>query len=150
MTWQNIDKVNTDDYYGFIYEIEYTDGVKYIGKKSFYSLTKKQARLDGKERKFHHRFFHKNQNKKRVRYEEIKTPSDWESYTGSTKLAGAKTVKQKTIIRLCEKQLDLTYWEIYFLIVNNVLFTDKYLNQAIGRNYFAGRLTYSKKYIKED
>ncbi len=28
-------------HYGFIYEIEYTNGQKYVGKKSFWSITKK-------------------------------------------------------------------------------------------------------------
>lgn len=149
MEWINKNQVDTDKYYGFIYEIEYTDGIKYIGKKSFFSHTNKAARQDGKPRKFHHRFYNKNVKRKRVKYEEIKTPSDWETYNGSTKLADDKIIKSKTIIRLCEQEIDLTYWEIYFLMINNVLFTDKYLNQAVGRNYYAGRLTHTKKWIKE-
>lgn len=149
MEWINKEYVSLDKYYGFIYEIEYTDGIKYIGRKEFFSYTNLKAKLNEEPRKYHYRFYSKNVNGKRVKYEELKKPSNWETYNGSTKLAKNKTIKSKTIIRLCEKAIDLTYWEIYYLMTNNVLFTDKYLNQAIGRNYFAGKLTYSKEWIKE-
>lgn len=119
--------------YGFIYEITYTDGTKYIGKKNrFKDVRLKPRRTD-------------RANAKRI----VRKESDWRRYEGSTKLSKGKVIETKEIIRLCETKTDLTYWEMHYLFTSRVLFDDTYLNQNINRMFFPSeRLTYSKEYIK--
>lgn len=149
MNWINQEQIDIDKHYGFIYLIEYSNGKKYIGRKELYNVTNVKAKLNGEQREYHYRFYNKNYKGKRTRFEELRKPSKWKLYNGSSKLVKGFQITQKTIIHVCDTPIDLTYWEMYYLMVNNVLFDDIYMNQAIGRNYFSGRITGTKKYIKD-
>jgi predicted PolB exonuclease-like 3'-5' exonuclease len=126
------DDLVSDKWYGFIYKITYTDGMTYYGRKNFF--TERRAKpLKGMRK-----------NAKRI----IKKESSWRDYTGSTKLATGKQVKTKEILKLCETMIDLTYWETYYLMVNNVLFDENCLNQNIMGKFYSGKITGTKEYLK--
>ena len=127
------DDIVSDKWYGFIYCIYYTDGTMYLGKKNFFKDVRLKPRKTDRA------------NAKRISRKE----SDWRRYVGSTKLSRGKTIQSKEIIRLCDTKTDLTYWETYYLMVNEVLFDDRYLNQNVmGKFYASEHLTGSKEYIK--
>lgn len=141
------------DYFGFIYQIDYTDGTSYIGRKEFTKMKSKSAPKNEKtvqkylDDGYTKRGFNKN-GKRHYKYVKF-TESDWRTYNGSSKLTKDKTIERKTILRLCEQAIDLTYWEAHYLMANDVLFRDDFLNQCVASYYYAGKLTGSKTYIKE-
>ena len=134
MNWKYIEEFDAKDYYGFIYLIKYEDGTKYIGKKSLWTERRLKPRKTDRA------------NAKRIVVKE----SNWRLYNGSTKLSKGKTISSKHILKLCKTKTDLTYWETYYLMLNNVLFDSMYLNQNVmGKFYCSEHLTGSKEYIKE-
>lgn len=148
MNWIGEEFVDVNKHFGIVYLIEYENGKKYIGKKNLYTVKNQIARKDGKPRANHYRFYNKNYKGKRTRYEETRSLSNWKTYNGSSKLTKGFKIASKTIIKVCELEIDLTFHETYYLMVNRVLFDDTYMNQCIGRHYFSGRLTGSKEWIK--
>lgn len=142
MNWLYHKTITTEDiesFYGFIYEIEYENGMKYVGKKTMWSETKKH--LGKKE-------LAKITDKRLKTYTIVRKESNWKKYNGSCKQAIDSPIAKKRILRFCETKLDLTYWEESFLMARDVLFNDKYYNSNIAGKYYAGKLTGSKEYIK--
>lgn len=146
--------VDVKSLYGFIYILTYRskDNGKeysYIGKKSFNSTATLQALKSGTKRKYHNKFFGKNIKGKRVIFEELIKESKWREYEGSCKVLPKNVeIVYKDILKLCETKLDLTYWEDYYLMVNEVLFDKDNLNMQIAGRYFAEKITNSKPYLK--
>jgi hypothetical protein len=117
--------------YGFIYVINYTDGTKYIGKKNFWTDRRLKPRKTDRV------------NAKRIK----RVETNWRTYEGSSKLSHGKTVESKEIVRLCNTKTELTYYEVYHLMVAKVLFDETYLNQNIlGKFYCGEQLIGSKEY----
>ena len=140
-----------DNAYGFIYLIEYEDDngnvYTYYGKKQFYSYISFEPLKNGSKRDNHFKFKSKNIKGKRVTKEIVRKESNWKTYNGSLKtdIANLRIIN-KEILRICDSAIDLTYWEEFYLHINEVLF-DKYnLNMNIAGKYFAGKLTGSKEY----
>ena len=120
---------------GFIYKITNTKtGRFYIGKKSLYSNTKKKLT---KKELAEYKGPGKKPTKKLVTKE-----SNWKDYWGSNKqiLEEIKQGKQeefkKEIIKFCFNKKQLTYWEMHFQCVENVLLTDKSYNDNILAKFF--------------
>lgn len=136
MNWKyrNEEFVNaTEDTYGFIYCIYYTDGSRYIGKKNFWKDVRLKPRKTDRV------------NAKRI----VTRETDWKRYLGSSKITMHLEVESKVILRLCRTKTDLTYWENYYLYQEEVLFDDMYHNQNIGGKVFPSEhLTGSKEYRK--
>lgn len=120
---------------GFVYKItNIKTGKFYIGKKSLYSnvrkkLTKKEiAEYVGPGRK---------PTKKLVT-----TESNWESYWGSNKVLLAEIKEngsrdfRKEILRFCYNKKQLTYWEVHYQCLNEVLLTDKSYNDNVLAKFF--------------
>jgi hypothetical protein len=120
---------------GFVYKItNIQTGKFYIGKKSLYSnvrkkLTKKElAELSGPGRK---------PTKKLVT-----TESNWLVYWGSNKgiLQEIKEVGtdsfRKEILKFCFNKKQLTYWEVHYQCINEVLLTDKSYNDNVLAKFF--------------
>lgn len=127
--------------FGFIYLLTYEDGSLYIGKKNVIGykkkpLTKKELALVTDKRL------------KTYKVEEYQ--HNWRDYNGSCKSDTVKQLKlvSKEILFFCDTKLDLTYYEEYYLMINNVLFDTRFLNNNIGGKYFSGKLTNSKGYVK--
>ncbi len=126
--------VEVPDLYGFIYEIEYTDGSKYIGKKNFYDRKELDPLKKGGTRKFHIEFVGRNRGGKRVKREVFKTVSNWMKYEGSHDTAEDLTIASKTIIALVPTKRSLTYLEAKMLFCKEAIEDDTYLNiQILGR-----------------
>ena len=123
----------SEDYYGFIYCIYYEDGSLYVGKKSFWKTVKLKPRKTDR----------KNANRTEIR------ESDWRKYNGSCKLSKDKVIASKEILQLCNTKIDLTYWEMAYMVNYGVLFNPQFLNQNVLGKFYAGQLTGSKEYIKE-
>ena len=106
--------------YGFIYEIVYSNGKKYIGKKNFYH-NKTLKPLKGKKRK-----------------RKVTVESDWKTYEGSPKktLSNHVTIVSKKILKIVENKTQLTYFEAEALFKHKVLLSDNYLNgNILGKFY---------------
>jgi hypothetical protein len=120
---------------GFIYRItNIQTGKFYIGRKSLYcnikkKLTKKElSELSGPGRK---------PTKKLVTSE-----SNWMDYWGSNKgiLQEIKeegtSMFRREILKFCFNKKQLTYWELHYQCVENVLLTDKSYNDNILAKFF--------------
>ena len=150
-------------YYGFIYLIEYENGMKYIGMKSIMSEQTLPALKSGQMRDTAYKQISKNVLRdengniivskkgkaaarkkglkaKRELYDVIAKESDWRSYTGSLKLEDLPEVKSKTILKLCESKRSLTYYEVKYLFLNDVLANPEFYNSNIGGVYFPNSL----------
>ena len=120
---------------GFVYKItNIQTGKFYIGKKSLFSnvrkkLTKKELEeLSGPGRK---------PTKKLVT-----TESNWPVYWGSNKgilqeikESGTDSFR-KEILKFCFNKKQLTYWEVHYQCVNEVLLTEKSYNDNVLAKFF--------------
>ena len=120
---------------GFVYKItNIKTGKFYIGKKSLFSnvrkkLTKKElAEYSGPGRK---------PTKKLVTSE-----SNWIDYWGSNK-GILQEIKEegtdnfrKEIIKFCFNKKQLTYWEVHYQCVNEVLLSEKSYNDNVLAKFF--------------
>lgn len=140
--YDSIDKF-PENCIGFIYKItNIKTGKFYIGKKSLFSnlkktLTKKElAEYEGPGRK---------PTKKLVVKE-----TDWSNYWGSNKVLLGEIKEQgvgtfrKEILKFCYSKKELTYWEVHYQCVNEVLLTDKSYNDNILAKFFRKDLENSK------
>lgn len=128
---------------GFIYKItNIKTGKFYIGRKALYStvkkkLTKKElAELEGPGRK----------PTKKV----VVSESNWADYWGSNKplLQDVKTEGtdhfRREILKFCFNKKQLTYWEVHYQCVNNVLTNEKAYNDNILAKFFRKDLEISE------
>lgn len=128
---------------GFVYKItNIKTGRFYIGKKSLYSSTKKKltkkelAELSGPGRK--------------PSTKVVVKESNWLNYWGSNKTILAEIKEhgveefRKEIIKFCFNKKQLTYWEMHYQCVENVLLTEKSYNDNILAKFFPGDLIVSE------
>ena len=135
MKWNYWDKLNPEDYIGFVYKItNLTDGKFYIGKKYFQynkkkKLTKKQlADLPpGPGRKPTH--------------EIVRVESDWKTYWGSSKelLEAVRVLGEDhfecMILMPCKTKKQLTYYEMHYQCKYECLIpgTNSYNDNILGK-----------------
>lgn len=118
---------------GFIYEMEaIIDGkaVRYIGKKNFYSTTKKKLGVKALA----------NMEDKRARKYTIQVKPNYQNYYSSNKVlqdAHKNGVPIKRfMVRICFSKTELTYHETKYQFTREVLEKEEYLNANIlGRFY---------------
>jgi hypothetical protein len=118
---------------GFIYEMEaIIDGkaVRYIGKKNFYSTTKKKLGVKALA----------NMEDKRARKYTIQVKTNYQNYFSSNKVlqdAHKNGVPIKRfMVRICFSKTELTYYETKYQFTREVLEKEEYLNANIlGRFY---------------
>ena len=122
MTWyykgQPLLESDTQDFIGFVYQIQnITNGKKYIGKKEFFKTIKRKP-LKGKKRK-------------RI----CKVKSDWETYTGSSNKLNEDITNghdiHKEIVKLCTSKSSMTYYELMEQLKHNALIKNDYYNEII-------------------
>ena len=110
------------DHVGFVYIVtDLSNGMKYIGKKNFYSRTKLRPL--------------KGQKRKRTKISE----SDWQTYHGSSEEVKALVESQgsdnfaREILHLCDTKGEMSYMEMKEQIVRDVLLKPKeYYNAFVG------------------
>ena len=118
---------------GFVYEMQaIINGklVRYIGKKNFYSTTKKRM---GK------RAVAQLQDKRTKKYTIQKKLSYIDYYSSNAELKAAHKAGieiRRYIIKICFSKTELTYYETKYQFVRGVLESDEFLNgNILGRFY---------------
>lgn len=114
---------------GFIYKItNQVNGKIYIGRKSFISTSKVSI---GKRATA--KLIDRRASKKKTVVKEMK----WRTYTGSNKQLNEDIKSGDTIIReiihLCFTKKQMTYWELYYQMKENVLERDSYNDNILGK-----------------
>lgn len=125
-----------DGTFGFVYEIIFLDGKKYIGKKSLYSHATMNKLKSGKERKGHIEFLRAYRNHKAVELEHIKKESKWKTYQGSFKDSDKLTACKKTILYLAKTSLELTYLEAKAIMETDAIRKSSYINDNVLGRFF--------------
>lgn len=111
----------------FVYIITYTNGKRYIGKKTVRSVRKKKptkAQLR----------IRKNYVRKEL------TDLPFLKYEGSHGNADNMVIESKEIFYQCSDKKAATYIETVFLFHYNVLFDDNFLNENISGTFFDNSL----------
>ena len=121
--------------YGFIYKITHIEsGRDYIGKKQLTQVRKK--RLTKKEIATHQK------PGRKPKFKTVKTESNWLNYYGSSFELLSDIEKYgkegftREIIHICDSKKQLTYWEIYYQMVTQVLLRDNSYNSNIQGKFF--------------
>ena len=126
-----------DNVYGFIYQITYSSGKRYLGKKKAISVVNKKAKKNGEPRKGHVRFFNRIVNRKRTKYEEVKTESNWREYEGSSEeIEDGDEIVNKMILLMVENESALTYFEAKLLFAFGAIEGEEYYNKSILGRFF--------------
>ena len=118
---------------GFVYEMQAViDGklVRYIGKKNFYSITKKR---------FGKKALSSMQDKRAKKYTMQKKLTYLDYYSSNAVLKDAHKAGieiRRYMLKICFSKMELTYYETKFQFVRGVLETDEFLNgNILGRFY---------------
>lgn len=118
---------------GFVYEMQAViDGklVRYIGKKNFYSVTKKR---------FGKKALSSMQDKRAKKYTIQKKLTYLDYYSSNAVLKDAHRAGievRRYILKICFSKMELTYYETKFQFVRGVLESNEFLNgNILGRFY---------------
>ena len=118
---------------GFVYEMQaIIDGklVRYIGKKNFYSVTKKR---------FGKKALSSMQDKRAKKYTIQKKLTYVDYYSSNAVLKDAHKAGieiRRYMLKICFSKMELTYYETKFQFVRGVLESDEFLNgNILGRFY---------------
>lgn len=130
---------------GFIYILHFSNGKKYIGRKSLYSYTK---------RNFGKRELALITDKRKKTYEIVKKEMKWQTYEGSKKEIknlkdeGINIVK-KEILKVCFTLKQMTYYETQCLFSYGVLEGEDYYNDNILGKFYKRDLTDEEEVLLE-
>jgi hypothetical protein len=114
------------DAFGFVYEIEFDNGMKYLGQKFLW----------------HKRTLKPLKGYKRKRKTVVE--SDWFTYNGSIKDPEIATqIKNgqikpisRIILKVCDRRKQLSYFEVKYMFVRDCLEKDNYYNSNILGKFF--------------
>jgi len=141
--------------FGFVYKINYTDGSFYIGKKQVVSTKTLPLQKDGSRRPFstlitkrvnltkeelEARIPSDKRVSKLVDFEQVRSISNWKTYTGSSKDTANLTIDSKEMLYLVTNNRTLTYLEHYVLFKHNAPCNRQCVNQNIGGKFFDNAL----------
>lgn len=119
--------------YGFVYELRFSNGKRYIGRKNVYSIRK---------RNFGKKELSKITDKRLKTYEMVKKESNWKSYTSSNKeinsllKGGEIELEYKRILNYSFSEKHTTYLETQALFCYGVLECDDYYNDNILGKFY--------------
>jgi len=119
-----------ENYIGFVYEIIIND-LHYIGRKIFYSTTRKII-------------------KNHTRRKKVVKESDWRNYYGSSEfikslvLTHGKENVTRIMLRLCKSKSEMAYFEAKTIFERDALLKDNYINRWITCQINAKNLEYLK------
>ncbi len=125
--------------WGFVYIINYTNGKSYIGKKQFWSVTKKAF---GKKK------LAEITDRRAKKYEMVTKENNWRQYIGSSKETDGFTIASKEILEVCSDKINLTYCEVKWMIALEVLTKEKYVNSNILGKFFVSKVGKSSSMLK--
>lgn len=121
---------------GFVYEMQaIIDGklVRYIGKKNFYSVTKKR---------FGKKALSSMQDKRAKKYTMQKKLTYLDYYSSNAVLKDAHKAGieiRRYMLKICFSKMELTYYETKFQFVRGVLESDEFLNGNILGRFFRSK-----------
>ena len=145
--------------FGFIYQINYTNGKSYIGKKQFHSETTQEVLKTGIPRLNSKRITKrvkmtnedlenrtKAQVAKKVRFKMVEKElvikeNDWRRYVGSSKDTKGFVIESKVILEICYDKTNLTYCELKWMMRKDVLVDDSYVNSNMLGKFFVGKIS---------
>jgi hypothetical protein len=130
----------TLDDYGFIYEITYDDSTKYVGKKNCWMREELPPLKSGKPRPHLVGTVNRRHNGHIVTMEIVQKPSNWRTYTGSSKLTQGKTIISRVVLATAPTKRYLTYLEVKALMCLDTLEDDQYLNENVLGKFYKGNL----------
>lgn len=124
--YDTLDNEEMVDCVGFIYEVQFNNGMKYLGRKALY----------------HNRTLPPLKGTKRKRKKVVE--SDWLKYCGSIKneefKEGVKSGEifpiARTILRFCKTAWEMTYHETRILFIQDALLQDSYYNSNILGKFY--------------
>jgi hypothetical protein len=127
---------------GFVYEIIYASGMRYIGRKNIYSKVTSPLLKSGLKRTPETcKDYVSSIIRPRKKKEEIVKYSNWLVYNGSSKLVPEYDEPvQKTIIDCCRDKNCISYLEEKLLFAVDAAVSDKYYNKSIGGRHFDNSL----------
>lgn len=125
--------------YGFVYEITYTTGQKYIGKKNCFAKSTLPALKTGIPRPGSERKG-KNKDGKRIYVDIVTKESPWREYEGSSKNTTDLTIAAKEILEFAPTGRSLTYLEAQHLFCKEAIISPNYLNDNILGKFHRGKL----------
>lgn len=150
--WIYNKNIDLSKYFGFIYKITLPNGRYYIGQKQIVLDNKRiigKRELEQKGKSAFRKYKSKRgKNKGKWVYYEEASKEDWKDYYGSSKATdihdyisreGSDKIKRE-ILGFAKTKRDLTFWELFYLVKNNVLFDEKSLNQNILGKYFQDKI----------
>jgi len=148
--------------YGFIYQLHFDDGYKYIGKKDAYATLEKPAKKSGEVREGCERVYHnilrneqgkiivskkdqqaaKNRGCKGTReaYDRGIYESNWRTYESSSEEVKNYKLISKEILEFAPTKRALTYLETKYLFCNDAIIDPLYLNKNIIKRWFRDNL----------
>ncbi len=145
--------------FGFIYQINYTNGKSYIGKKQFHSETTQKVLKSGVPRENSKRITKRvylssdellnrtplqvktDVRTKMVEFEMVIKENDWRKYNGSSKDVKGFKIESKVILEICYDKLNLTYCELKWMIRKDVLVADNFVNSNILGKFYVGKIS---------
>ncbi len=145
--------------FGFVYQINYTNGKSYIGKKQFHSETTQKVLKSGVPRENSQRITKRvylssdellnrtplqvktNVRTKMVEFEMVIKENDWRKYNGSSKDVKGFKIESKVILEICYDKLNLTYCELKWMIRKDVLVADNFVNSNILGKFYVGKIS---------
>lgn len=130
----------TTDDYGFIYQITFDDDTKYIGKKNLWVIEELPPLRSGVPRPHAIDTVNRNYKGKRTTMEIVQKESDWRKYTGSSKLTQDKTIVARTVLAVAPSKRYLTYLEVKYMFLLDVLESEKFVNENILGKFYRGNL----------
>jgi hypothetical protein len=129
-----------EDTFGFIYKLHYRDGFYYIGKKQCFNTITLPVLNTGKKRIGHIKIIGRNVNNKRKYFEVVHRENDWRDYEGSSDELSKYVLIKKEVLRFCKSKRELTYQEVRYQFLHDVLNDDMALNKNILNKFFKGNL----------
>lgn len=124
-----------DGYLGYIYKItNLSNGWIYIGRKVFEHT--KKVKISKKVKK---------ETGTRKRVTKVNKDSGWLDYFGSSEFLKKDLEEngyncKREILKLCKDKISLNFWEVAYMIKEEVLFRDDCYNGSISGKFYKGRV----------
>lgn len=128
--------------HGIIYQLEFSNGKRYIGRKNIYSVRK---------RNFGKKELEKIKDKRKKTYEMVKKESNWKTYASSNKAikelleSGDIELKSKEILHYTFNEKHTTYLETQALFCYGAIESEEFLNDNILGKFYRRDLNIHEK-----
>ena len=126
--------------YGFIYKVNFPDNKFYIGKCNFFYLRTLKSRVSKLPRAGHIQYIKRIINHHKVEHEVFKQENEWQEYQGSAKFCKEHDALSKEMLEITLSKRYLTYLEIKYQFLYNVLEDINAINDNISGRFFKGNL----------